>query len=173
MNKRKTKLPRDYEVIDSVLDRGDAIEVGRRLGFSPEYVRCWARRPETDQDYNATGKRGPLVPLRVIINLITEDDGTPERAYPIPQYLAALCGGSFVPLPPASGEASSDVLKSISKTLRETSEAVEAFRKAWFEETPEKITDTEFRICAIEVDEAIAALLQLKEIARRENGAQI
>lgn len=56
---RETKRPRDYEVMDEVLDRGDAVELARMLSVSPQLIRAWCRSPETEDEF-ATGKFGPL-----------------------------------------------------------------------------------------------------------------
>ncbi len=41
---RETKLPRDYEVLDLVLQRGDAVELARLLSVSPQLVQAWITR---------------------------------------------------------------------------------------------------------------------------------
>lgn len=81
MTPRETKLPRDYEVMDTVLDRGDAGELARLLSVSPQLVRARCRPPETKDEY-ATGKLGPLARLRTLISMILQDDGKPDRAIP-------------------------------------------------------------------------------------------
>ncbi|KJS00875.1 MAG: hypothetical protein VR65_10720 [Desulfobulbaceae bacterium BRH_c16a] len=161
MIQRETKLPRDYEVMDMVLQRGDSGELARLLSISPQLVRAWCRSPETDDEF-ATGKFGPLARLRTLISMIREDDRKPDRAYPIGRYIADLLSGVFVPLPVHHPAADAGILQEVSKVLRETGDAIEASRKAWFEKTPGKITAKEHSRCAAEIDEAIVALVQLK-----------
>lgn len=97
---REPKPPRDYEVMDIVLQRGDAVELARLLSVSPQLIRAWCRPPETEDEFS-TGKFGPLARLRTLISMVRDDDGDPDRAYPIGQYIASLLGGVFVPLPAA------------------------------------------------------------------------
>lgn len=158
---RETKRPRDYEVMNMVLERGDAVEAARRLSVSPQLVRSWCRPPETEDEY-ATGKFGPLARLRTIISMIAEDDGSSDRAVPIAQYIANLCGGVFVPLPPTSKQPDSDLMAEFSNILKETGEAIEAARKAWFENTPGMITEKELGDCSAEIKEAVVAILQFE-----------
>ena len=79
---REPKPPRDYEVMDAVLQRGDAVELARLLSVSPQRIRAWCWPPETEDEFS-TGKFGPLARLRTLISMVREDDGDPDRAYPI------------------------------------------------------------------------------------------
>jgi len=157
---RENKPPRAYEVMDSVLQRGDAVELARLLSCAPQLVRAWCRPPETTEEFSNTGKFGPLDRLRTIVTMIKEDDVDPDRAYPIGQYVARLLGGCFVPQPPPACADDSDLLQRICAVLKETAEAVEAVRRTELEK--ERSTLAERAACMREVDEAIAALCQVK-----------
>lgn len=164
MIKRETKHPRAYEVMDAVLKRGDAKELARRLSRSPQGIRNWAREPETNEDYTATGRFSPLDWLREIINLVKEEDGgRATRAYPIGHYIANLLQGVFVPLPPVASSNDSQMLERVSQVLKETGEAVNKTRESWCESTPGKMTPQEASMSRKEIDEAIIALQQLRQ----------
>ena len=66
---RETKPPRDYEVMDLVLRRGDAVKLARLLSVSQQLVRAWCRAPETEEEFT-TGKFGPLARLRTVVHLV-------------------------------------------------------------------------------------------------------
>ncbi len=157
----KTKIFRDYEVMQTVLERGDAVEYARRISLSPQHVRGWARQPEQESDY-ATGRTGPLARIAALIAMIREDDGDPARAYPIGRYIAGLLGGVFVPALPPTSSADSAALQRINGALRECSKAVETTRICWFEESPGEITVAEARRCSERIDEAIVSLVQMR-----------
>lgn len=159
---RETKQPRDYEVMDSVLDRGDAVELARHLSCSPQLIRGWCRAPETESEF-ASGKFGPLSRLRTLIAMVREDDGCSDRAYPIGRYIANLLGGIFVPMPQSQKSMDSGVIKNISSVLKETGDAVEVTRKVWFDETPGRISNKERAACVAEIDEAMVSLVHLRQ----------
>lgn len=164
---RDTKLPYAYEVMNKVLDRGDAQELARRFVKSAQLVRSWCRAPETDEEIQ-TGKFGPLDRLRTIITLVKEDDGGADRAYPIGQYIASLLGGVFVPMPTRKKELDDELMARVSKVLKENGEAIEATRKAWYDETPGKISKKEGAVCAAEINEAIVSLVQLRDLVEHK-----
>lgn len=157
---RETKPPRDYEVMDLVLRRGDAVELARLLSVSPQLVRAWCRAPETEEEFT-TGKFGPLARLRTVVHLVCEEDGSAERAWPLARYLARLCGGVFVPLRSGSACPDSDVIGRMSAVMRETAEALEAVNESWFGTTPGLVTRGEAARCRREIEEAVAELLAL------------
>ena len=164
---RESKPPRDYEVFDLVLNRGDAVELARLLSVSPQLIRAWCRPPETDDEFQSTGKFNPLSRLRTLIAMVKEDDGEPDRAYPIGQYIAGLLGGVFVPTKKPKSKVNADALQNIASILKETGEVVDSFGKAWFTESPRKITDKEAARIKQEIDEAIAALVTLQRFITR------
>lgn len=159
---RETKPPRDYEVFDMVLQRGDAVELARLLSVSPQLIRAWCRPPETEDEFHSTGKFNPLSRLRTLIAMVKEDDGEPDRAYPIGKYIAGLLGGVFVPTKKPVGSVTGDALKNMASVLKETGEVVESFGHAWFTESPKKITARESARLTREIDEAIASLVALQ-----------
>ncbi len=160
MKQSKAKRKRDYEVMEEVLNRGDAVELARRLGVSPQFVRAWCRQPEQESEF-ATGRTGPLGRLSALIGMIREEDGSPERGYPLATYIAGLLGGVFVPEITATHSANSDALHHMSTVLMECAKAVETTRVSWFDESPGEITTAESRQCAGVINEAISSLLQL------------
>lgn len=160
---RDTKLPHAYQVMDSVLKHGDAPELARLLVKSPQLVRSWCRAPETKKEFK-TGKFGPLDRLRTVIALVKEKDhGKATRAFPIGRYIASLLGGVFVPMPVQQKEPDAEMMAKVSTVLKETGEAIEATRKAWFEETPGKISSKERVVCVSEINDAIVSLVQLRD----------
>lgn len=164
---RESKPPRDYEVFDMVLNRGDAVELARMLSVSPQLIRSWCRPPETDDEFKQTGKFNPLSRLRTLIAMIKEDDGGPDRAYPIGQYVAGLLSGVFVPTQQYCGNVGADAMQNIANILKETGEVIDTFRKSWFSDTPRKITAREAAHLNGEIDEAISALVNLKRFISR------
>jgi len=164
---RESKPPRDYEVFDMVLNRGDAVELARMLSVSPQLVRSWCRPPETDDEFKQTGKFSPLSRLRTLIAMIKEDDGSPNRAYPIGQYIAGLLHGVFVPTQRPSGNVDADAMLNIANVLKETGEVIDTFRKSWFTESPRKITVKEAAHLKAEINDAISALVNLQRFISR------
>ncbi len=158
---REIIRPRSWEVLDEVLKRGDAQELARRLSCSPQLIRSYCRPPETEDEFS-TGKFNDLDRLRTLISMVIEDDGSPDRAFPIGSYLAGLLQGVFVPLPAACCEPDAEMMKKVSSVLAETGEAIEASRVAWFDNTPGKISNVERATCVAEISEAITALVQLQ-----------
>ena len=158
---KDSKLPRSYEVMNTVLQHGDSVELARLLSCSPQLIRAWCRAPETEDEFS-TGKFGPLDRLRTIIGMIREDDGAADRAFPLGQYLAGLLGGVFVPLPNVTMEPDAQMMQRVSAVMLETAEAIEETRKAWFDNTPGEITRQERALCVAEIEQAIVALVQMK-----------
>jgi len=153
------KHPKDYEVLDYIFKRGDAQELSRILSCSPQLIRDWCR-PVQPGNKLCTGRYNPLSRLRAIIMMITNDDGSPERAHPIGHYIADLLQGVFVPLPPPCNM-DSEIFRYCSDVFKEASEAVEAARKSWCEITPGKITQAEAREIRRECQEAMGAIQTL------------
>lgn len=155
-NKKQPR--RAYDVMSAVLSRGDALELSRRLSCSPQLVTAWRRKPKS-RNKDQTGKLGPLDRLRTTILMVKDDDGEPDRAYPIGEYVAGLLGGVFVPVVQPGRSNESDLLARISMVLKETGEAIESVRRAGFE--GEKTPEQKAR-CVKEIKDAIVALVQLK-----------
>lgn len=168
---REERLEPAYKIMKRVLRRGDAGDLGRLLKRSADLITAWCRRPpEDDGDRLATGKFGPLDRLRTLIVMVGEDDGSFRRAYPIGHYIAKLLGGIFVPLPHHSGEPNDEILQHLSAVLKETSEAIEETRVAWFVETPGTITNEQGSRCLKEISEAQGALeLQRRWVVAQRN----
>lgn len=159
MSEKKKQQPRRaYDVLSTVLSRGDAIELSRLMSVSPQLVTSWLRKPK-QRDITETGKYSPLDRIRTLILMVKEDDGEPNRAYPIGEYVATLLNGYFVPGLPAASSDASDMLGHIAAVLRETGEAVESSRRTCFEgeKSPEKKSQ-----CVKDIDDAIVSLVQLK-----------
>ncbi len=162
MIQRESKPGRDYEIMDEVLNRGDAVELARQLSCSPQLVRAWCRPPETDDEFS-TGKFGPLARLRTLITMVKDDDGQSDRAFPVGSYISRLLGGIFVPLPPACNGRDSEFIHRVSAVLKETSQAVEEVRLAWCENSPGIINQKEALLCRNEINEAIGAMVLLRD----------
>lgn len=169
MIQRESKPGRDYEIMDTVLKRGDAVELARQLSCSPQLIRSWCRAPETDDDFS-TGKFGPLARLRTLIAMVKDDDGLPDRAFPIGQYIARQLGGIFVPLPVQCSGEDSELMNRVSNVLRETGQAIEEVRAAWCENSPGKIDQREGLVCRSEIDEAIGSLVLLRSWLDEKEG---
>ena len=169
MIQRESKPGRDYEIMDEVLNRGDAGELARLLSCSPQLVRAWCRAPETDDEFS-TGKFGPLARLRTLITMVKDDDGDPARSFPIGRYITRQLGGVFVPLPPQCNGSDSELMNRISDVLKETGQAIEEVRTAWCETSPGKISQREGLKCRSEIDEAIGALVLLRTWLDKKEG---
>lgn len=159
-----------YEVMEMVFRRGDSIRVGERLGISPQMVRHWARRPESPEEYVNTGRKGPLQRVGEIIDYVKAEDGTPARAYPIGHHVARRLGGVFYPLPtmPANG-VDAEATAKIVAALKESAEAIEEVRRDWFDDAPGRFTPAQLRRVGKEIDEALAALLTLRQFAQEHD----
>ena len=68
-------------------------------------------RPETEDEFS-TGKFVLLDRLPTVIAMVTEDDGYPDRAYPLGRHVSGLLGGVF------GGEMGADHLRVLLKTER-------------------------------------------------------
>ena len=149
------------EVLDTVLCRGEAQIVAQNLAVSPQYVRAWTRSAGKDKP-TQTGRRNPLENIEAIVDVVIDSDGHVERARLIAQYVSHLCGGHHVPAPDLAEESFGEMLRHASVVLKETGEALEVTRAAWFDDSPGVFTRREKKICLKEVDEAIVALHQLR-----------
>ncbi|MBM9520872.1 hypothetical protein JWG39_13710 [Desulforhopalus vacuolatus] len=67
MKQSKTKRKRDYEVMEEVLNRSDAVELARSLDVSPQFIRAWCRQPEKESDF-ATGRTGSLGRVSALVS---------------------------------------------------------------------------------------------------------
>lgn len=155
-----------YEVMEMVFRRGDSVRVAERLGISPQMVRHWCRPPESPEEFVNTGRKGPLQRVGEIIDYVKAEDGTPARAYPIGHHVARRLGGVFYPLPfmPANG-IDAEATGKIVAALKESTEAIEEVRRDWFEDQPGRFTAAQIKRVGKEVDEALAALLALRQFA--------
>ncbi len=161
----KKKLLRDDQILDEVLDYGDAPHLAKEYGCSAQLINGWQRPPsDNDDEYKTTGTGRPscLTRLRILISFIISRDGKPNRAYPIAKWVARQCWGVFVPLSTISYGSASDLMQNVSKVMKETGEAIEAVRKAWYEVQPGIITKEQAINCRTEIAEAQAALAALE-----------
>ncbi len=171
---RETSPLRAYEVMASVMLRGDAEELARRLVVGRGIVRAWCREPESDTELSTgTGKFGPLDRLRTLIAMIREDDGCIDRALPIPQYVSRLCDGVHVPAPRSTTCADGDISTAISKVLTETGEAIEKVNQAWFVNSPGHISPKELAKCRREIEEAMSALASMLHLVEKLGGQDV
>lgn len=157
----ETKQPprRAYEIMGKVISRGDAIEMSRLISRSPQLVTAWCREPMSRKEA-ASGRTSPLDTLRSLILMVKEDDGEPNRDYPIGEYIAGLLNGVFVPLLRPSASPSSDMLARLSRVLKETGEVIESARRIGFDGDQDVASKA---MCIKEIDDAIVALVQLKQ----------
>lgn len=167
--------PKDFEVMDEVLRRGDAQELSRILSCSAQLIRDWCREPAADGTCQSTGRYSPLSRIRALIGMISEDDGCHGRAHPIGHYVARLLGGLFVPMQHKAVDPSSELFGYISGVLKETAEAVESARIAWCEKTPGRVSSREAVSIRRECEEAMAALQMIIQWVNKQderNGTQ-
>jgi hypothetical protein len=149
---------RAYEIMGKVISRGDAMELSRIISRSPQLVTAWCREPMSRKEA-ASGRTSPLDTLRALILMVKEDDGAPDRAYPIGDYIASLLNGVFVPLLQPSLSPGSDMLARLSRVLKETGEVIESARQVGFEGETNSAAKA---ACIKDIDAAIVALVQLK-----------
>ncbi|WP_028318353.1 hypothetical protein [Desulfobulbus elongatus] len=168
MTPENKHLADPFEVMDSVLRRGDAQRLGQRMHVSAQLIRNWCRPPETEEEYTSTGRPGPLQRLGEVIDYVIIEDGSSERAHPLGHHIARRLGGVFVPLPPACRCVDSEMLRHISAVLQETSAAVEKVRVAWCEETPRAFTCRETRETTAAIQEAMGALQAMMNWVREQ-----
>jgi len=160
----KNKIQAPWEVMDEVLQRGDAQVLSARFTCSAQTVRNWCRQPVSSNSLTATGRPSPLRRVVDIIDQIKQDDGCPDRAYPIGRCVANALDGVFVPLESAAS-IDSEFFKYCSEVMRESSKAIEAARVSWCEQTPGRITRREAQQITRECQEAMAALYRLTQWA--------
>lgn len=171
MNTAQTK-PRTgkhaWEILAEVLHRhGDCSALSRFIqgAFSEQLIRAWKRRPESDNyrdDYRDNGRISPLDRIDNIIDYVIIRDGSPAGAHPLAHHIAERCGGVFFPYPETASTVDSEALQAITKVLVETGQAVEEFRKNWFDKTPGAITAGEYSEIKQEINQAVASLIALR-----------
>jgi hypothetical protein len=150
---------RAYEIMGKVISRGDAIELSRIISRSPQLVTAWCREPMSRKEA-ASGRTSPLDTLRALILMVKEDDGAPDRAYPIGEYISGLLNGVFVPLLQPSLSPGSDMLARLSRVLKETGEVIESARLIGFDGQKDTVAKA---VCIKEIDDAIVAMVQLRQ----------
>ena len=153
---------RSHEIVANAMVHGDGERLSKTLPFSPQYINSWGRRHESEGN-GASGKYNYLDYARGHIIHIGEADGSFERAYPIGQYIAGLMQGIFIPLLVGGLPAESEIMSRVALVLKETAEAIEAVRKAWYDDTPGHIDEKERANCVKQIVEAIVALEQLRQ----------
>jgi len=119
----------------------------------------------TKNNPTANGRINPFHRTNQVINYVGEIDGSFKRAYPIGHYFADKLGGIFVPMDECSGDMDSKYLKYGTDVLKESSEAVEAFRIALYERSPGKITKKELTAIKNECREGMTVLYQMMMFA--------
>lgn len=155
-----------------MLIRGDVKELARRLSCSPQLINSWIREPETetetetetDSEYTkgkSTGKLSFLDRRRKVIAMVIEDDGEPDRAYPIGHYFASLLEGTFVPDLIITNNPDADILKCIGDILKDTGKTIETERVFWYEESPGQFTRKEKAMMRADLAEMKNLLLQV------------
>lgn len=158
MTKKKQFPRRSYDVLAAVINRGDALELARSMSRSPALIRAWTCEPPSRKEI-ASGRHNPLDCLKTLIMMVKEDDGAPDRAYPIGEYIARLLNGLFIPVMPPSLSAASDMLTRLSAVLKETAEVMESCRKFGVDD----IGGYEIKAkCLLDIDKAIVSMMQLK-----------
>ncbi len=156
--KVETQTQQPFEIMDEVVQRGDAQELAKSLGLSPQIIRNWCREPETKSNPHGTGTRGPLDRLVALIDQVYENDGNGRRAYPLGKFIAQRMGGLFTPAPPnVSMNPSNDFFHYMAEVLREMGEATDEVRKVWCEETPGLVSRKEFKAARLQIEESMAA----------------
>ncbi len=95
-----TPRPATYCVLEQLLRRGEAAAVARELGVTHQTVRNWCR-PRAREDPTGTGRHNPLDDLVALFRCWVARDRTWARPQRLIRWLATVCGGAFVPAPPA------------------------------------------------------------------------
>lgn len=147
-----------YEVMRQVINRGESAALAERLGCSATWVRNWQRPPETPEEYQNTGRKGPIQRLGEVIDFIIVQDGQPDRAYPIGRHIARRLGGVFFPARHPS-RSDSAATAHITDILKNAAESVEAVREAWFEDNPGLFTPAQRREVMANLEDAMASIL--------------
>ena len=158
-----------YEVLGESFRRGDAVELARRAGFSPDLLRRWTRAPEDRQDFEGNGRHNPLDTISIFAAYFREQDGNCDRGREIAGYVANLFDGYFVPVPPADLEPDATMLSVTSSILNEIANVLDALRGGFADR---KFTVAEMARLEKECGEAQAALEAVKLFAHRNMGEE-
>lgn len=170
MSNSQKNQPYTWEILDDMLDRGDAQELARKYRFcNPKYIRAQCRQPEGDEDFS-TGRLNDLDRILQWIHFRKEMDGKPNRAYPIGRAISSALQGSFVPDLEVPCTTDESVMKQLSSILKETGEAIEETNTAYFINTPGEITSRELQRCTQAIDEALVSLIQLRQLLAAKVG---
>ncbi|MEM9177161.1 MAG: phage regulatory CII family protein [Myxococcota bacterium] len=137
---------------------GCAPAIGRALGLSSRAVQQWG---QADSDKRSPGER-----LEILMR-VASDHRKPHDALAPLHLLAGRLGYRLVPDQPADAEPPSlaTVAEHASAAMVEAGEAVQTVLKALQDDL---ISNDEMDAIERECDEAIEALIRLKQAARRE-----
>ena len=137
---------------------GCAPAIGRALGLSPRAVQQWG---QADSDKRSPGER-----LEILMRVAGEHRKPHDALAPL-HLLAARLGYRLVPDEPEGVEPPplQTVAEHASAAMVEAGEAVQTVLKALQDEL---ISNDEMDAIDRECDEAIEALIRLKQAARRE-----
>lgn len=72
-----------WELMETVIPRGEAAEIARLMGYMPDYVRRWRRSPE-DGEANDSARRDPVLNLLILFEAL--------RARKLPQMIPVIMG---------------------------------------------------------------------------------
>ncbi len=128
-------LARPWEVLGALLKWGEAKRLAHFLNLTPQAVKNWTRRPNVEGP-TQTGRKSFLQYFIDTISYLYEEDDSPDRAHQLGDYICAYMDSVRVSIPAPDSEPSLEALKNINNVLKESIEAVEVTRVAWFEKSP-------------------------------------
>lgn len=59
-----------WQVLDEAIPRGEADEIAALMGVSENTIQRWCRKPLSDEDHDATGRRNPVDYFLRLINAL-------------------------------------------------------------------------------------------------------
>lgn len=156
------KQLKPYEILDKLMRRGEAIALSHVFGLTPQYIRAWCRRPETEKDH-ATGRKSFLERLKQTITFFYDEDGSHDRGRELVRWQAEMVDSLLIPRPTFEGNTDSELVKSLANMMKETGDAIEVLRVAWYEETPGHITPDQAVSACKELDDCLASAMIVRE----------
>lgn len=155
-----------WKLLSNVINTGEAKQLGAHFNISAQAVKNWTREPNIESN-TGTGRRSFLQYIRDLFVYFREQDGDADRCHQIARYVSIHAGGVHVEIPEIDFGPDSEINQGINSILKETSEALEATRKAWHEESPGTFNNQEKKEAIREHWEAAEAHIKMAKLIER------
>lgn len=159
---RRKHLRSTYELLNSLIERGEAEKLAPLLGLkSAAAVRQFCRKPGNTRE--ASGRISPLDKVvRIIDFFISVDNGT-KRAKKIADHISMHAYGMHLEAPSIdNGMPEKSLVQEISKTFSVVGKMIEEINHSWFLDSPGEFTREEAIACTSKCHDALKQVAKLK-----------